>query len=393
MIERDSSGRRIPALWLVLLATPTSLSANTTTTVVPELARSLNVSTAHATWAATAFGWGAVIGTPLTAALLRTRTMRVAVLVNAALVLLGTLLVVLAPGLSVLLCGRACQAAGGSGLVTVAITLAHTPRRTGLVTAAIGFIGAFGPLAGSALAALSWRVALSLSLLALPAVIAVVRDVPAQRASKDARGADGVGVALVAAMVTALVLIAAAPVPALLCAAVTLLLLGAHVRRHRDGFVPQPVLRTRAFRRSSALACALSTTYFTVLYTVPHRLAEYWTAEVIGGAILLALATGSAASLLFATWTSRLAPAAVHTAFTAAGAAAVLLPLTASCPAAFAAATGFAVFASTGGMAWHAVRVARAAPDRYRSDAVALFTLCYQLGGAFGPALAAALIT
>ncbi|MEV5123143.1 MFS transporter [Streptomyces decoyicus] len=392
MIENDSSGRRIPALWLVLLSTPTSLSANAATTVVPELARGLNVSVSHATWAATAFGWGAVVGTPLTAALLRSRTVRVAVLVNAALVLLGTLLVVLAPGLSGLLAGRACQAAGGSGLVTVAISLARTPRRTGLVTAAIGLVGAFGPLAGSALAALSWRVALSLSLLALAAVAAVVRDVPARRASGDVRGTDGAGVALVAALVTALVLIAAAPLPALVCASVTLLLLGAHVRRHRDGFVPQPVLRTRAFRRSSVTACALSTTYFAVLYSVPHRLEEYWSAEATGGAVLLALATGSTASLLFVNWTSRLAPAAVHTAFAAAAATAVVLPL-ASWPAAFAAATGFAVFAATGAMAWHAVRVAGAAPARYRSDAVALFTLCYQLGGAFGPALAAALIT
>ncbi|YCK40123.1 hypothetical protein ACNF49_40470 [Actinomadura sp. ATCC 39365] len=70
-----------------------------------------------------------MLGAPRTAALLRTRGSRVATLANAALVLLGTLLVALAPALPMLLAGRAAQAAGGGGLVTLAVTLAGTTSR------------------------------------------------------------------------------------------------------------------------------------------------------------------------------------------------------------------------------------------------------------------------
>ncbi|MGW0195103.1 MFS transporter [Nonomuraea sp. NPDC003201] len=158
MIAESVHKGQIAVRYLALLATPTSLSANSTTTVIPDLARALGVSTADATWAATAFGWGGVLGAPLTAALLRTRGIRAATLVNGALVLLGTLLVAGAPTLPMLLAGRAAQAAGGGGLVTIAISLAGTASRAGAVTAGVGLIGAFGPLAGSTLSAISWRV-------------------------------------------------------------------------------------------------------------------------------------------------------------------------------------------------------------------------------------------
>jgi predicted MFS family arabinose efflux permease len=76
-----------------------------------------------------------------------------------------------------------------------------------------------------------------------------------------------------------------------------------------------------------------------------------------------------------------------------AGALAVTLPLATTWPAAYAAATAFAVFAATAGMAWYATRIGKAIPDSHRATALSLFTLCYQLGGAFGPALATLLIT
>src|ERR1043165_7657020 len=144
MVTQISRGSRVPVLGLALLATPTALSANTTTTVIPELARDLGVSAAEATWTGTAFGWGAVAGAVLTATPLRMLSVRTTVLVNAALVALGTAVVVLAPHLLVLLAGRVAQAMGGSGLVIVAISVAGTTRRTGAITAGIGLVGAFG---------------------------------------------------------------------------------------------------------------------------------------------------------------------------------------------------------------------------------------------------------
>ncbi|WP_168200956.1 MFS transporter [Allokutzneria sp. NRRL B-24872] len=393
MTAPTSRDRRVPVLLLALLATPTSLSANSATTVIPDLARELHVSTADATWTATAFGWAAVIGAPLTAGLLRSRGPRVTVLVNAALILIGTLLVAVAPTLSVLLAGRAAQAAGGGGLVTLAIGLASTPQRTGAITAGIGLLGAFGPLAGSTLSEISWRVALCLSLPALLAVPAVLRRVPAHHAPGEAGIGDPVGLALVLALASALVLVPRFPLAGLGFGAVLGVLLARHVTRRPDGFVPRSVVRSRAFRVAATVACAYSTAYFALLYTVPRLLQPHWSAERIGVTTLITLAAGSTASLLVTRYASRLGPVLVRAALVVSGGLAVALPLATTWPQAHAAATGFAVFAATAAMAWYAGELGKATPTAHRSTALSLFTLCYQLGGAFGPALATLLIS
>ncbi|MGW2214690.1 MFS transporter [Nonomuraea sp. NPDC001684] len=398
MIHATAHNGRISVLSLALLATPTSLSANSITTVIPALAHALDVSAADATWAATAFGWGGVLGAPLTAALLRTRGSRVATLANAALVLLGTLLVALAPALPMLLAGRAAQAAGGGGLVTLAITLAGTTSRTGVITAGVGLVGAFGPLVGSTLSAISWRTPLLLSLPALLAVPAILRHAPAHPHDHDAGPTDAsaptdiVGILLVMTLISAFILTPRLGPATLAAAAVATALLTLHIRRSNAGFVPRAVVSSRVFVIASATACALSTSYFALLYTVPRMLERHWPAERIGLATLVMLAAGSIASLLFTRWTSRYAPALTRTVLLTAGAVAVALPLTAPWPTALVAANAFAVFAATAAMAWHSDRAGKAVPGEHRATALALFTLCYQLGGALGPALASLLI-
>lgn len=303
---------------------------------------------------------------------------------NAALVLLGTLLVWAAPGLPVLLIGRAAQAAGGGGLVVIAIGLAGTARRTGVVTAGVGLVGALGPLAGSSLAAFSWRVPLCLSLLALPAVPAVVRCLP-RRPVERAVDPDHAGMFLVVGLVTGLVLITRAPVLASVAAAVAAAALAVRIRRRAGGFVPRAVLRSPVFLRASALVCALSTSYFALLYTLPRLLEAHWPAGRIGTAMLVALAAGSIASMLFAGVASR-------GVLLGAGVIAPILPLVTAWPVALVAANGIAVFAGTGALAAYAVRVRRAVQEADRPAALGLFTILYQLGGAFGPALAALVV-
>ncbi|MGW6497962.1 MFS transporter [Nonomuraea angiospora] len=393
MIAEPVHKGRIAVRYLALLATPTSLSANSTTTVIPDLARALGVSAADATWAATAFGWGGVLGAPLTVALLRTRGIRAATLVNAALVLLGTLLVAGAPTLSMLLAGRAAQAAGGGGLITIAITLAGTASRAGAVTAGVGLVGAFGPLAGSTLSAISWRVPLLLSLPALLAVPAVLRHAPVHHPQAAATRTDTIGILLVMTLVSAFVLIPRLELVAVAAAAVVGLLLTLHVRRTPAGFIPQPVVRTRAFVTAAAAACTLSTSYFALLYTVPRLLEHHWTTARIGLVTLIMLATGSIASLLFTRRAAQLGPAVTRSVLPAAGATAVALASVAPWPVLVAASTAFAVFATTAAMAWYATRAGAVVPQEHRGTAVSLFTLCYQLGGAFGPALATLLLT
>ncbi|WP_051793281.1 MFS transporter [Kibdelosporangium aridum] len=377
--------KRVSVLGLALLATPTALSANSTTTVIPDVAHALGISAADATWTATAFGWAAVLGAPLTATLLRSGV-RATVLVSAGLVLLGTLLVTVAPTLPVLLAGRAAQAAGGGALVTLAIGLAGTTRRTGAITAGVGLVGAFGPLAGATLAEISWRLPLSLSLIALLAVPVVLRG--AVNSEGGAAPVDIVGIVLVMALVSTLVLVVRFPVPALLTAVVAVALLVLHIRRSPDGFIPHSVLRSRVFLTSAALACALSTSYFALLYTVPRLLEQHWSADRIGVTILITLAAGSIAALLFTRYTSWGGSSTII----AAGVLATVLPLVAPWPTAYATATAFGMFAATAGLAWYATRAGRAAPADHRSTALSLCTLCYQLGGAFGPAIAAGLI-
>ena len=75
-----------------------------------------------------------------------------------------------------------------------------------------------------------------------------------------------------------------------------------------------------------------------------------------------------------------------------AGVVAPLLPLGTAWPPALLAANGIAVFAGTGALASYAVRVRRAVREADRPAALGLFTILYQLGGAFGPALAALLV-
>lgn len=186
-------------------------------------------------------------------------------------------------------------------------------------------------------------------------------------------------------IVTALVLIPRGPVPAAAAAVVLGVLLAARMRRRADGFVPRAVLRSGVFLRASALACALSTSYFALLYTVPRLLEAHWSAGPIGAGMLVALATGSIASMLFAGVASR-------GVLLGAGATAPLLPLVTAWPPAIVAAPGFAVFAATGALASYAVRVGRAVDEGDRPAALGLFTILYQLGGAFGPVLAAVLV-
>ncbi|MGP3936995.1 MFS transporter [Nonomuraea sp. KM88] len=194
------------------------------------------------------------------------------------------------------------------------------------------------------------------------------------------------------ALVSAFVLIPRLELAAAAAAAVAGLLLARHVRRKPAGFVPRPVIRSRPFITAAAAAGTLSTSYFALLYTVPRLLEHHWTSERIGWMTLMMLAAGSIASLLFTRWTSRLGAAVTWAVLPATGAVAVALPLVAPWPVLIAASTAFAVFAATAAMAWYAARVGEVVPHEHRATAVSLFTLCYQLGGAFGPALATLLL-
>ncbi|WP_282795889.1 MFS transporter [Streptomyces sp. CC224B] len=383
----------VPIAWLALLAAPVAAGANAPVLILPDMARSLGVSTATATWLVTAFAWAMVAGTPLLAGLLRRRGPVPVLRLSTGLVVGGTALVAAAPWLPVALAGRAAQSLGGAGLVALAMNLAGSTRRMGVISSGFGVLGAAGPLLGATLTeALSWRLALAVSAVALIAVPGVARHVtrtPPAPSRFDARGA-----AALIALATALILLPTAPLPALAGALVAAVLLAAHIRRRPDGFVPARLLRSPLFVTSAVLGATLSTSYFTLLFTVPRLLADRagWTTGVIGTGQLVTLLTASAASWLLAAGAARLGRTAVRAVLVTVGVAAALTAAFASSGTLLLLAAGAAAFTATGANATLSVHAASAGTDAQRPTAIGLFALSYQLGGAFGPGLATLLV-
>lgn len=383
--------RHVPAVWLALLASPLAASANSPVLILPDMAGALGVRTATATWLVTVFAWAIAVGTPLMAGLLRRRGLGSALRLSAALLVAGTAIVAVAPWLPLVMAGRAAQAMGGAGLVTAAMSLAGSVRRMGVITAGFGILGAVGPLLGSVIAnAVSWRASLTVGLVALLALPAVLRraDLSAPPRSTPF---DGRGAALLALTATALVLIPRYPLPALAAASVTGVLLALHVRANPTGFVPLALLRSREFVLSAALACTFATSYFTLLFTVPQLLRDRtgWSTATIGTGQLVALLTGSVLSMVLAAASARMGRRRVLTLLLTVG---TLAPLTALltpwAPLLLLVAT-LAVFTTSAGQATLAVYATQGVPTAQRPTAIGLFNLCYQLGGAFGPAIAA----
>lgn len=274
------------------------------------------------------------------------------------------------------------------------MSLAGSVRRMGVITAGFGILGAVGPLLGSTIAgAASWRLSLAVGAVALLAVPAITRRADLS-APRDTTPFDGRGAALLVILATALVLIPRYPLPAVIASLAAAAFLALHLRTRPDGFVPASLLRTRTFVLSTLLACTVATSYFTLLFTVPQLLHHRtgWTTSTIGTGQMIALLVGSTLSMALAAVSARLSRPRLLTIVLAAG---VLAPLTAAFapwPPLLLLAATLAVFATSAGQATLAVYASQAAPDTLRPTAIGLFNLGYQLGGAFGPAIAALVI-
>ncbi|MFJ6069785.1 MFS transporter [Streptomyces sp. NPDC093065] len=389
-----SSGHRVPIAWLALLATPVAAGANAPVLILDDVGRSLGVGTATAAWVVTAFAWAMAVGGPVLATLLRHRGTRTTLRFGAVLVVAGTALVAAAPWLPLVFLGRAAQATGGAGLIAVAMNLAGDARRMGVISAGFGMLGAVGPLLGRFLThTTSWRVALAVSVVAVTAVPAVTRHTgaaaPTARDRVDTRGA-----VLLTALATGVILLPSQPLWGSATALFASTALTLHVRRRPEGFLPVAVLRTPVFRTATLLTLALSTSYFTLLFAVPRLIGQRagWADGPVATGLLFALLCGSVLSLFFAALSRRLGRTRTRAVLLTVG---VLAPVT----AAFAGSgalllmvAGAAVFCATGANGTQSMDAASAVPQSHRPTAIGLFTLCYQLGGALGPALATALV-
>ncbi|MEU9793046.1 MFS transporter [Streptomyces sparsogenes] len=389
----SGSPRRVPILWLALLASPVAAASNAAVLILGAMSRSFGVTTATASWLVTVFGLALAVATPLMATLLRRRGTRPALWLSAAFVAAGTVLVAVSPWLTLSLVGRAGQAVGGAGMMAIAMNLAGTTRRMGVISAGTGILGAVGPLLGERLTdAVSWRAALSIlgvTLLAVPAVSRHTAPAPPAEGRFDARGA-----VLLAVLSSGLVLLPSNPLPALAVAAVAALLIVPHIRRRPDGYVPAAALRSGLFRGSVLIALVLSASYFTLLFAIPRLISDRagWSTGGVAAGQMTAMIAGSVSTLFFAALSARLGRTWARAVLLTAGALAVAGAVFGHSALVLLVAIGLAVFGATGANATQSVVAASAVPGRQRPTAIGLFQLGYLMGGALGPALATTLV-
>ena len=403
--QRGSAGpaaRPVPAAWLAALAGPLSFGITGPTLVLGELQRDLGVSLVSASAVVTAFGWGIAVGTPLTGGLLARRGLRPAMLLAAALVLLGSTLAMAAPVLvdggtalvaSVL--GAGVQGIGSAGFAVVGLQLAGSAAAMGAVTATMASLGAVAPLVGAQVSALlGWPAVLGLPLLSLLAAPAVLRTASRSvQAGAGAAGAgDPLGAGLLVAWVTALVFVPAQPLPAGLAVLALTAALAMRLRRRPDGFVPASVPRSAVFAGSAALAFGLAVVNFGIVYAAPGLLAARtgWSSAQLGTAFLVPYLAGGALSWFLVAGSARLGGRALAVALAGvAGLAVAAVTFGAEVPALVFAAMLLGSLAAATGQGSLALRATSAVPAGVRPAAMGLFTLCYLLGAAFGPAIAA----
>ncbi|QBE49993.1 MFS transporter [Leucobacter triazinivorans] len=388
-----AAGHLVPVWWLVLMAAPVAAANNATVLILDDVGAAFGTSAASASWAATAFALVLAVATPLQAALMRHRGQLAVLWTSAALVTLGSLVVLLAPWLPLIVAGRAIQAAGGAGLNVLAIGLAGSARRVGAISTGMGLLGAVGPLLGTQLStAVSWRLVLVLLALALIAVPFVHRYV-ARGAVSNARF-DAWGALLVVVLSGAVVLFTANPLTAALAAMIAILLLMFHIRRRPDGYVPVETIRSRVFLNSAGLTLTLSASYFTLLFVIPQLLITRadWTKDTAATGQLVAMVVASLATLGFTAVAAKFSRTQVRIVLVTAGALALLAAFFASSPVLLLIGIFLALFAAISANATQVAVATSAVPETQKPVAIGLFTLLYLLGGAIGPALASILV-
>lgn len=379
--------------WLALLAGPLSFGITGPALVLPDVARDLGSSLVAATALVTAFGWGIAVGTPLAGVLQARHGIRRSLYGCVLLVLAGATLVLAVPRLPALVAGLALLALGAAGMTVAALSLATSARAMGLVTASLAVFGAAAPLIGTAVTSvLSWQAALVSPLLSLLAVPQVLRRAAAPARSTGATPFDSVGALLFVVLLTALVFAPQYPLWAGLVVVAAATLLALRIRRLPNGFVPLAVVRSRHFVVAALLAFALAVVNFGIVYASPDLLAARtgWTSGQLGVALLVPYALGGAASAALVAGSVRLGWRALTGTLVAGAAAALLSVLSgaAGVAALFAGMVLGSLAASTGqGALGH--RAAASVPEPVRPAAMGLFTVCFLLGAAFGPAIAA----
>ncbi|MFI7273041.1 MFS transporter [Streptomyces sp. NPDC049879] len=374
---------------------------------LPDVAAALDATPSAVAWVLTAHALALGVGTAFFGRLADARGLRVSLLAGSALLAVGAVVCLLAPGLGTLVAGRLVLAAGSGAMTSGAVTLCASaaPEERARVLAGFGAVvavfSAGATLAGGVLTAwVTWRVALVLPALSLLAVPLCLRAAGARRGS--GRRLDLPGAALLTVAAASFLLLV--QVPALGLGARVGVALGAafvgaggllawRVRTAEGAFVPGWLVADRLFLRVAATGACVYAGLFAAMYVTPQILVREhgWGVTAVGAWLLPGAVVGAVLSRL----AGRLpvaaggAPLLAGTALAMAAVSAAGSWVTAAAVPVAGASLGFAAFAVTQ-VVGTALLSGRVEPAQ-RGGALGLLNLAFFVGGGIGSATAGAL--
>jgi MFS family permease len=291
-----------------------TVATNTTASLAqPAIGLEFDAGPADTGWVV--FGYSATfaVGTALWGGIATRIGVIRALTIGVALLGFGSLVAALAPSLELLVASRLIQGLGSGAIPTLATALiaarfdgADRARAIGVIVASVGAGQALGPLVGGVLLdVFGWRAAVSIGLVALPAVLVVARSQRGREPEKSSpRRIDWLGAALMSVVALGLVFVlnrgpllgvtavTVVPLLAVLGAAAAL---GIRARRLEHAFVPLDVLRDRTFRRVVPLGALGMAAYIGTIVLVPVLGAELYGLEGTAlGLLVLPMAVAAA---------------------------------------------------------------------------------------------------
>ena len=402
---------------LAVLATLVAITVATNTTASlaqPQIADAFGAGPADTAWVV--FGYSATfaVGTALWGGIASRTGLIPALVAGVALLGLGSLAAAVAPTLELVIGARLVQGLGSGAIPTLSTALiagrfdgADRARALGVIVAAVGGGQALGPLLGGVLLQVGgWRPAVSIGLVAIPAVVVLARSQRGRAATVSRRQIDWPGAALVAAAALSLTfvlnrgpLLGASPFVAAgaAVAVAATVTIGRRAARHRDAFVPADVLRHPVFRAVVPLGALGMSAYIGTIVLVPILGARAYGLDGIGlGLLLLPMAIAAAVSspnnARVQSWIG--AGATTRVALLLLGGAPILLALAAVRAGPVVLGVGLALLGVGFGLlnAPLLARLTHAITGDRQPVAVGIYNLCFFLGGAVGGSVSSAIV-
>jgi MFS family permease len=404
-----ASTRRLSAL-LGFVAGTSGLSLAGAPVVTRDVVAALDLAPNQQAWIVAAFSLGLAVTTPLFGRLADLLGGREVMAVGAAATIAGCVLVALAGGLGVLICGRLLQGAGTAGLSIAAFAIpghrlegAERARVLGSLTALSALLLGAGPLIGAALAEVGgWRATLCGSALMLVALPWLVRLATPPRAGA-VRRPDWTGAAWVLLVAGAIAVALQAGTTGMAPVTVALVALAGiggaaalawHVARHPDGFLPLRVLADRRVILPSLAAGALMGGYLAMSFLAPLLLTAQGDPDPLRVGVLLLPAAVAAGLVAHAVGTQdRLGAEAILVVLAVASSAGIAI--TGAGHAVTALVVLGAAAAACGFAGAQGALLERSAAHAGPGDVgvvTGVFNLIFMLGGAAGSALAGGLV-